>query len=153
MISKLHWQILNKSPKKNNTMLKRTLAIFAGMFASFVVISLLELAAAALFPIPQNIDFTDKEAVRQLMSNMPTGAMLFVLLGYAMGSFTGGVVTTLVSGRKQVQGAIAIGVLLVLGQIANILQMPGQPMWMIIASFLIYIPFAYAGFLVVRVKE
>jgi hypothetical protein len=62
-------------------------------------------------------------------------------------------VTTLVSGRKQVQGAIAIGVLLVLGQIANILQMPGQPMWMIIASFLIYIPFAYAGFLVVRVKE
>jgi hypothetical protein len=43
--------------------------------------------------------------------------------------------------------------LLTLGQIANTLQMPGQPIWMTVVSFLIYIPFAYLGYLTVRVKE
>ena len=134
-------------------MLKKTLAIFAGMAASFVVISLLELISAKLFPIPEGIDFTNKEAVRQLMSTIPMGAIVFVLIGYVIGSYAGGLVVTLISGRVQVQGAIAIGILLTLGQIANTLQMPGQPIWMTVASFLIYIPFAYLGYLTVRVKE
>ncbi len=131
---------------------KRILALLTGFVVSFITIGSLEFLSNRFFPIPVGVDFADPESVKNMMANMPLGAMIFVLVAYAIGSFAGGLSASWVAGRIQKQPSIIIGLVLTFGGIANVLQMPGQPLWMVITSFLIYLPFSYLGFLAIRKK-
>jgi hypothetical protein len=87
---------------------------------------------------------TDREAIRALMASAPVGAFLVVLMGWALGSFVGGVVTAWIA-RTAPQGhALALGVLLTLAGVANNLMLP-PPAWFWIVSVLVFLPAACLG--------
>jgi hypothetical protein len=134
-------------------MLKRILSVIAGAIVAVGVIFACEAASSALYPCAPGTNFKDPEAVKAIMAAMPMGAWLTVLAGYAIGCFAGGLVASLVSGRETPRASLLVGVIVTIGGIMNTVELPGQPVWIIVVSFLIYIPFALMGHLVVRKKR
>jgi len=87
---------------------------------------------------------TDPEVVRQLMAGAPTGALLVVLVGWAIASVTAGYLAARLAGRAASGHALTIGVILTLGGIANNLMLP-PPVWFWVVSLLVFLPTSYVG--------
>lgn len=86
----------------------------------------------------------DREAIRALLATAPVTAFLMVILGWILGSLSGGWVAAKLAGRASVRHGIVLGVLLTLAGIANNLMLP-PPLWFWIASLIVFIPAAYLG--------
>jgi hypothetical protein len=121
---------------------KRILSVFAGLITAFIVIFLLENLWKVIYPPPANLNLEDKAVWSELMKTMPMGALWCLILGYAAGSFAGGLVAAKVAVNVRV--SIVVGAILMVGGIANLVMIE-HPLWFIIVSNLVYIPFAYLG--------
>ncbi len=133
-------------------MVKRILSVLAGVAVAMVIIQCGELIGSKLYPPPSDIDFQHGEALKHLMAQMPMGAFLLLLLGYAVGSFAGGLTSALVSGRETSTPSLITGMIIMAGGALNLYQIP-HPMWFNIANIFVYVLFAYLGFLVVSRKN
>jgi hypothetical protein len=97
-----------------------------------------------LYPLPAHLNLNDKAAATAAFSNLPAAALLLVLFGYALGSFFGGMVAARFALSKRVAHAVAVGLLLMVAGIANLLAYP-HPLWFVVVSLLLYLPMAYFG--------
>ncbi len=123
------------------------LAVLAGMIAAQLVIFGIEALSILLYPLPKGLDMYNEASLNEYINKLPTEAFVIVLLGYALGSFTGGVVSTLVSGRDYYIPPIVVGAILTSAGFSN----PG-PTWLLILSCFVFIPFAILGFMVSKKK-
>ena len=124
-------------------MKKDVLAIFLGIFAAFLVIAGMEYLSHAIYPMPE-CDYEDTACIAEIMKNMPLGAMLFLLLAYAIGSLAGGAVATRMHAENGKRNAIIIAVILLVFGIMNMLMIP-HPLWFWVASCAVYVPCALLG--------
>jgi hypothetical protein len=111
------------------------------------VISLCEWIVGKIYPAPSMADFDNAHALSRLVSQMPRGTYFLLLVGYAIGSFSGGFAATIAGGREDIVLSVATGVVLMAAGIINLFQLP-SPLWFMIASLLIYVPFSVLGYLV-----
>ncbi|MFO1063475.1 MAG: hypothetical protein U0892_06380 [Pirellulales bacterium] len=79
---------------------------------------------------------TDRAKVAELMASAPTGALLVVIFGWGLGGFVGGIVATLIAGRRSMRPGIVLAVLLTLAGLANDLML-GPPIWFWPAGLLV----------------
>jgi hypothetical protein len=86
----------------------------------------------------------DREAIRALLATAPVTAFLVVILGWILGSLSGGWVAARVAGRSAVTHGLVLGVLLTLAGVANNLMLP-PPLWFWCASLVVFIPAATLG--------
>ncbi|NOU45444.1 MAG: hypothetical protein HOO86_00090 [Bacteroidales bacterium] len=126
-------------------MIRNILAILSGIVFGMLAIGIFESIGHTLFPVPQDIMQTaenqDTEALFALISPQ---MLLFVLLAYLLGSFFGGLITSLIS--KRIMSSIITGGVIMLGGVINLFMIP-HPMWFILVSFVVFIPFAFiAGY-------
>ena len=127
--------------------LRGILAVIVGFVAASVVMMIVEgLNGHVFFPelgaAAQGV--TDREALRKLLAEAPTAALLVVLVGWTLGSFAGGFVATWIGQRPGYVLAIILGILLTLAGIANNLMLP-PPVWFWVVSVFVFLPAAYAG--------
>jgi hypothetical protein len=124
-----------------------------GILLAFVVASAIMMAVEAangkvfypeLGKAAQGV--TDREVIRQLMATAPVGALLVVLVGWALGTLVGGFIAARIATRAPGRHAIIFGGIIALAGIANNLMLP-PPIWFWIAGLVV--PMA-AGFLVAR---
>jgi hypothetical protein len=120
------------------------------MITTIILITIIEGISAKIYALPK---CTTPEEVRAVMSNMPVGAYIMVLMGCAIGCVGGAVVATYISGRTNYLYAILVGASATLASIINSIQVPGQPTWFIILNILICLPFAYIGYLAAAKPE
>jgi len=125
-------------------MLKKILLIIAGIITGTIIIYLVELVGHFFYPPPEEINTTDLEALKQIISDLPVGAFVFVLLAYALGSFGGALLTATISKSSKVVNAVIVGAVLMIFGIINLLMIP-HPVWFSIVSIFTYIPCAYFG--------
>jgi hypothetical protein len=71
---------------------------------------------------------TDREAIRQLFASIPVGALLVVVVGWALGSFAGSFTTARLAPGRGFTQALILGAILVLAGIANNVGLP-PPGW------------------------
>jgi hypothetical protein len=121
-------------------------AILAGLLSGFIVIALVESLAHFFYPPPDEA-FATHEELKAFVLQLPLGAKLLVLAAWAAGSFAGGTVAAMVLKSSNASASLITGGILMVSGIMNLLVVP-HPMWFWIVSFLIFIPAAYAGFLV-----
>ena len=133
-------------------MAKRILSIVAALLVAFIIITGFEELGPILFKTPV-IDSRDPKTISDMMQHMPLAAFLWLLLGYALAAFLGGLVATYISGRDNILPAIMIGVFLIVGSIMNFIQIPGHPIWFIVVNILLYLPCAWLGYLLAKKKE
>ena len=75
-------------------MLKRILAVVAGLVTGVIVVMVGDMTTHILFPIPEGIDLSKKEAIAQLMAMIPTTALVIMLFFWLLSSFLGAFVAT-----------------------------------------------------------
>src|ERR1043165_4068225 len=90
-------------------MVKRILAVLAGVIAGVALVQATDMLSGKLYPPPAGIDFNNKEALKEMISNMPTNAFVLHLIGYAIASFVGGLVATLVADNNEPRAAMITG--------------------------------------------
>lgn len=124
--------------------MRRIFSVLAGLITGVVIISLVEMANGKLFPLPDGIDFNDKQALKQLMLNMPLGALIMVLSGWVLGSFSGGIVATIVADEKKQRMSLIVGIAFTIATIFNMMSIP-HPIWMWVGGMLLILPAALLG--------
>lgn len=123
---------------------KRILAVLAGLITGMIVIGLVEYISHQIYPPPADFDYTNKEALAELMKNIPVGALIIVIIAWAAGSFAGGFVASKIGREKGITLGLIVGAILMLAGIINMLMIP-HPIAFWIGGLTVYLPFSYWG--------
>jgi len=126
---------------------RKILAVVVGFIVATAIFMIFEMANSMVMAPPSPEVMKDRAKLAEYMANGPVTAYIVVLIGYIIGSFAGGFIVTKM-GRRWSSGAtlaIIVGSLLTLAMVANIIALPGQPLWFIIASFLVFVPVTLLG--------
>lgn len=95
------------------------MAVVAGFVVASVVMLACEFANSFFFPFPNGMNTNDLEAVRTFAASMPLSALVLVAIGWVLGSFAGGFVTTRIAASASPLPAQVLGVLLTAGGVFN----------------------------------
>ena len=132
--------------------LKQIAAVFIGLMVAFTVIILLEKIAHGNMVVPEGVDPNTPEGAEQLIAMAPVSALIWIVLGYLLGSFLGSLVAQLISnGTQPVSAWITGGILLAL-TLANLFMVP-HPVWMVVSSILAVLLASWLGGKLVRKKS
>ena len=131
---------------------KYVLPVVVGAMSGMILITLGEMAIHNVYPLPPGTDLYDADSLAKAMKQMPQSALLFLLVNYVISSFLAGIIATLISGRITFRPAMVVGIVLTLAGLYNVVVLP-HPLWFSIINLLVYFPFVYFGYLVVRKKE
>ncbi|WP_421788423.1 hypothetical protein [Hyphobacterium sp.] len=115
-------------------MLRIILGIVAGLVAAVVTVMIVETIGHMIFPPPEGVDITDPEQLAAIMSEIPLGAKITVLVAWAIGIFIGGTLAILISKRNWSAWIVGLAVLAM--GIVTMTMIP-HPVWMMIATPLI----------------
>ena len=114
-------------------MIRKVAAAIAGVMVAMVTIGLVEMLGHFFFPPPADIEFGDPEQVREFMSTLPLGSILFVAAAWAIGTFLGTLAGALLSGSGALPYAIVVGGFVLAGAITMLVVIP-HPWWFTIAA-------------------
>jgi pimeloyl-ACP methyl ester carboxylesterase len=124
-------------------MLRRLLAVIAGLAVGAGIVFAVETLSAALYPLPPGTDAANAAAMKAFVAQLPTWALLLVLFGWGLGALAGGWVAARVAGR--VRGpARVVGLALLGAAVFNMLTIP-HPLWFWAVGVLIFLPAAELG--------
>ncbi len=130
-----------------NATVRGILAVLAGFVVASAIMLIVEsINGSVLYPdlAKQAQGVTDREEIRRIFATAPTGSLLVVLFGWALGSFAGGLLATWIGKRPPYRHALTVGILVTLGVIANNLMLP-PPAWFWLVGVILPIPAACAG--------
>ena len=131
---------------------KYVLPVIVGAMAGMILIMLGESYIHFLYPPPNNIDFYDADSVAKYIKQLPDKAFVLVIINYAVCSFLAGLIATVIAGRVSLRPALVVGIVLTLAGLYNMINLH-QPLWVSLFSMLVYLPFAYFGYLAILKKE
>lgn len=123
---------------------RRIFPVVAGFIVASIVMMAFEYTNSFFFPIPDNLDWADPEAVRALTASLPWTAYILVLLGWISGSFVGGFVSSYLSADTRYRTGLTLGVILTLAGIANVLMI-GHNILFSVISIPQFMVFTYLG--------
>lgn len=70
--------------------MRKLLGVVAGIVVLGFTVWLVELIAHGIWPPPAGTDFSDPQALAQLMETIPLGAKIAVVVGWFLGAVSGG---------------------------------------------------------------
>jgi hypothetical protein len=123
-------------------MIRALLAIVAGLAVAALMIGLLKPIGHSMYPLPEGLDpFGDPAGFAVAVKKMP-GALVVVLLSWALGTFTGAWLAARIVGRAFY--GLLVGGVMMLGGVNHVISIP-YPWWFTVAGILLFLPAAYAG--------
>ena len=121
-------------------MLRSILAVIVGVLVMGISVAAVQWLGHSIYPPPEAIP-ADPAAMAELVASMPAGALAFVLVAYAFGTFLGAYTAATISLAHRRGVAIAIA-LIMLALITLNFAVIAHPTWMIVVGVLIPFPFA-----------
>ncbi len=118
--------------------------VIAGLLVAFIAMMIFEYVNSLFFPLPKNVDLTNLAAIHSYTASLPWTAYILVFLGFAIGAFKAGCVTTYLSKEKTYRLSLIVGIILVLFGIANNVAI-GHDMIFNIVGLPMFIVFTYLG--------
>ena len=126
-----------------NPTVRVVLAVLAGLAVGWIVITCIELLNAfVLFPLPPGTDFTNPEALKAAMKDMPVGAFAVVLVAWLLGTLVGAWVAAKIA--RSVRPAWVVGAIFLVLTVVNLMSIP-HPIWMWVGALLLLLPAAMLG--------
>ena len=124
-------------------------SVFIAVLVGGIVIGAIQMIGMLLFPLPGDMTMSQFEAMtwdekHTLLHAAPPVVFIPVLIGYLVGMVVAGAVATLLWPGRKLTGALIVGVLFTLINIANVVSVP-QPLWVTVASFMNFLPGALGG--------
>lgn len=135
-----------------------TVGVVVGFVAGMVCMIAVHLVSFLIWPMPEGIDMFSQEPenmerLSEWMVSLPLTAWLFAVLAHGIGSFSGAIVATLISGRRSIVPAVVSGILFTLAGVANLMKMddhPDHPDWFAYVDTPIYLVFALIAWALLR---
>jgi hypothetical protein len=131
--------------------MKPILRNIGSVIAGFVVASLIMMVVESinghvLYPglAKAAEGVTDRETIRKIFATAPIGSLLVVIIGWGLGGFTGGWVTSIISVRSATTPGYVLCALLTLAGLANNLMLP-PPAWYWVFSLVVMAGSTIAG--------
>jgi len=130
---------------------RNILAVIAGAFIGSLVNGSLIMMSSFIIPPPNGADVTTEEGLKAAMHLFEPKHFIMPFLAHAIGTLIGAVVAVAIAANNKMKMAIIVGVLFLMGGIANVLMLPA-PMWFNILDLVAaYFPMAYlAGKIMIK---
>lgn len=125
-------------------MLRKTIAVLLGISVAVALFVLVEKINQNIYPLPEGIDAHDHHAMANYVANLPRRALLFDLVGWILGSLICGYLIGFIDQTNNKIPAYIGGLFLTTSGIVDLILMP-HPMWFIIISMAVFIPFTLLG--------
>lgn len=135
--------------KTTKLVINRVLSILTGVIAGALVIGLGEMLSNSMFPMPEDFDFTNREALIEHISAMPITAFFSVLIAHAFGALVGGFVASKMAQVQKKGAATFTGLILLLAGLLNLVSIP-HPLWFSIVDIILYTPMAILGYYLMK---
>lgn len=116
------------------------LATMVGVVCAGLGVAGVQAIGHSVYPVPPDLRVDSAEALASYVASLPTGAILFVLLSYVLGTLLGGIVAVAIAGRRPRLYAGIIAALMLVGAGMNFSTIP-HPTWFVILS-VVCIPIA-----------
>ena len=114
-------------------MMRNLAAAIAGLIAAMVAIQLVQMLGHLVYPPPADIEFGEPAEVREFMSTLPVGSILFVGAAWSVGTFVGTLAGALIARTGAIPYAIVVGGFVLAGAILMLVIIP-HPWWFTIAA-------------------
>lgn len=124
--------------------LRSIFAVLGGVVISTFLILAVEAVGMMIFPPPAGTDMSNPEAVKAVMANAPAGVLLFVLLGWLVGTLAGSWAAARIARRAPIVHGMIVGVLGLAAAVANMLRIP-HPVWFWVLGVAVFLPAAWLG--------
>ena len=125
-------------------MIRKLAAAVVGVVVAILTIQLVEMLGHLVYPPPADFEFGEPEQVREFISTLPIGSILFVAAAWALGTFLGTLAGALVSGSRALPYATVVGGIVLAGAITMLLIIP-HPWWFTVAAPVAIIVAAFLG--------
>ena len=123
---------------------RSVLAVVVGVMVTMGLIMGIEAVCNHLYPLPPGVDLHDHDAIRTYMGELPVGAFLLLLVGWAIASCAGAWVAARIAGRAKLIHGLIVGAWFLAGAIITMLMIP-HPVWMVIGSIAALAGCSYLG--------
>ncbi|WP_049805181.1 hypothetical protein [Stigmatella aurantiaca] len=124
-------------------MLKLIFSIIGGMLIAFALVFATDALFHSMSSSPAPADTNDREAMQAYLASQPSGALLAVLVGWAVAAFAGAALAARLGGRGPWPGWVVAG-LFFLATVFNFLIFP-HPAWMVLAGIVLIIAAGWFG--------
>ena len=125
-------------------MKNRIISVLVGVIVGVLVVMLGEAIQHQFYPLPEGLDFKDKDAVKAFVDSLPFGAFISLVFIWICSSFVGGFVAAKMAKVNGIKSSLITGGILLLAAILNMFMIP-HPVWMIVLTVALYLPAAYFG--------
>ncbi len=126
-------------------MARNIIAVITGLFVAFLATYFVYNINSSLFPISEDINPSDMDAMKEYMSSLPIGAFIIVIIAHIIGSFSGALTASKIALNHQKKLALFIGAFMLVMGIIRVILTP-HPIWFMIIDIMVYLPSAYWGF-------
>lgn len=125
--------------------IRNILAVIAGAVIGSVVNGSLIMMSGSIIPPPNGADVTTEEGLKAAMHLFEPKHFIMPFLAHAIGTLIGAVVAAAIAVNNKMRMAMIVGVLFLIGGVANVLIL-SAPMWFNILDLTAaYFPMAYLG--------
>src|SRR5689334_19985681 len=112
---------------------RSVLAVVVGVIVTMGLIMGVETLCNTLYPLPPGLDASDHEAMGAYIGTLPLGALLVLLIGWAIASGAGAWVAARLAGRAPITHGLIVGAWFLAGAIMTMVMIP-HPVWMMIGA-------------------
>jgi hypothetical protein len=124
---------------------RNILSVVAGFIVGSIVNMGLITLSPWVIPPPVGVDITTAEGLKEALPLFQPKHFLFPFLAHALGTLFGAFVAAKLAASHKFYFALTIGILFLMGGIANILMLP-SPLWYTVVDLgLAYLPMAFLG--------
>jgi len=130
-------------------MIRTLVAVVVGVLIGGVLVAAIEALSMRAFPVPVGFDAANPASVRELMLQIPLGALILVLLAWSVGAFGGGWTGARIAPRSYLLVGLIVGLALWCAGLVTLILVP-HPLWFWFPALLLPIPFALLGARIAR---
>ena len=132
------------------------IGVVLGIVAGMIVMTVLHIASALVYPPPEGVDFMsrepeDQDRLNEWFGTLPAGAFVLAVASHGLGCMAGAIVAMLVCGRRSLVPALVVGVFFTAAGIMNLASIP-HPTWFPFADLPVYLVLALAAGLLLKRK-
>ncbi|MGI9222106.1 MAG: hypothetical protein ACR2QS_13840 [Woeseiaceae bacterium] len=109
-------------------MLRNILAGIIGIAIAVAIVFLADKLSHMMYPLPNGLDTSDMEALRDHIATLPIGALLSVMAGWVVAAFVGAVVAGRIGDAKAWIHPTVVGGFVFTATTANLIAIP-HPHW------------------------
>ncbi len=124
--------------------IRNILSTICGVVASLIIIILGEGIVHALNPLPAGVDMQNPESFKDFISNAPVSLHIIILANYGLACFLGALTAASIAREKKMNKAMSLGGIFMGVGMFSLISL-SHPIWVVITSAFVFLPFAYLG--------